>query len=218
MELPRLVKYAGRTFRLQTNGRYYQDQNRCRTPERLLHRRIWHDLKGPIPRGYDIHHIDEDWTNNDPLNLELKKVRKHRAEHATKRLEDPHYAATREVQLVKARELAKAWHSTPEGLEWHSKNGAAAWKHRTRKRHTCLFCKKMFWAFNPRAKVCSRNCGQKIFYRTKTPKDTRTCLICGGSFTVHSFRKTVTCSPQCNAVNVARIKKAKKEKSCNCPS
>lgn len=35
------------------------------------HRLVWHALRGPIPEGLDINHIDGVKTNNHPSNLEL---------------------------------------------------------------------------------------------------------------------------------------------------
>jgi hypothetical protein len=35
------------------------------------HRFIWETLRGPIPKGYTIHHKDGDRTNNDINNLEM---------------------------------------------------------------------------------------------------------------------------------------------------
>jgi len=34
-------------------------------------RKIWIKTYGPIPKGYVIHHIDEDWRNNDLSNLKM---------------------------------------------------------------------------------------------------------------------------------------------------
>lgn len=49
-----------------------------------LHRHIWEAANGPIPDGYDIHHIDENKTNNTLENFECLP----KAEHT--RLYSPH--------------------------------------------------------------------------------------------------------------------------------
>jgi len=46
----------------------------------LLHRDVWEFYKGPIPKGWDIHHIDLDRENNAIENLECLP----KAEHTSK--------------------------------------------------------------------------------------------------------------------------------------
>jgi hypothetical protein len=48
---------------------------------KLLHRLIFEEVHGPIPKGCDIHHIDEDKLNNRIENLELKEHRLHVGHH-----------------------------------------------------------------------------------------------------------------------------------------
>lgn len=43
--------------------------------EILAHRMIWEKYHGAIPRGYLVHHRDENKLNNDISNLELQKNR-----------------------------------------------------------------------------------------------------------------------------------------------
>jgi hypothetical protein len=42
-----------------------------------LHRYIWIEHNGPIPKGLVVHHIDEDKTNNDISNLMLLSNKEH---------------------------------------------------------------------------------------------------------------------------------------------
>src|SRR6516162_4814460 len=51
----------------------------------LLHREIWKTHCGPIPEGYDVHHIDDDPGNNQPSNLELKEHGSHTTHHLLKK-------------------------------------------------------------------------------------------------------------------------------------
>jgi alpha-D-ribose 1-methylphosphonate 5-triphosphate diphosphatase PhnM len=46
------------------------------------HRWVWEQTNGPIPKGYVIHHIDHDKTNNDISNLQCLTVREHHQLHA----------------------------------------------------------------------------------------------------------------------------------------
>lgn len=57
--------------------------------------------------------------------------------------------------------LAKAaeWHSSPEGLAWHSANAKASWENRKRHVCVCQVCGKEFESAYPTlAKFCHQNC------------------------------------------------------------
>lgn len=49
---------------------------------RMEHDVIWERHNGPIPEGYDVHHIDRDKLNNNLPNLELMKRVDHKREHS----------------------------------------------------------------------------------------------------------------------------------------
>lgn len=58
--------YDGKKFSLRSNGYYSLTNNdRC-----LMHRYVWENIKGNIPIGYDIHHLNEDRSDNRIENLE----------------------------------------------------------------------------------------------------------------------------------------------------
>ena len=50
----------------------------------LLHRLIYEEVYGSIPKGYAIHHIDGDKTNNNPGNLMLLSKSNHHKLHMNK--------------------------------------------------------------------------------------------------------------------------------------
>jgi AraC-like DNA-binding protein len=58
--------YNGQRYSLRNNG-YYAATSGNRES---LHRRVWIDAHGPIPDGWDIHHLDRDKSNNSLDNLE----------------------------------------------------------------------------------------------------------------------------------------------------
>ena len=45
--------------------------------ETKKHRKIFVKNYGPIPEGYDIHHIDGNHDNNDPVNLKAVSLQEH---------------------------------------------------------------------------------------------------------------------------------------------
>lgn len=57
--------FNGFKYTLRNNG-YFGKTTQKRT---LLHRDVYEFYNGEIPEGYDIHHIDEDKTNNKIENL-----------------------------------------------------------------------------------------------------------------------------------------------------
>ena len=50
---------------------------------KLLHRLIYEEVYGPIPRGYAIHHADGDKTNNNPGNLMILTKSNHHKLHCS---------------------------------------------------------------------------------------------------------------------------------------
>jgi len=72
------VLYDNLKWTINSHGYY-----RCTTrkqKEQLLQRYKWEKEKSKIPKGWDIHHIDFDKTNNDIENLECLS----KAEHTRK--------------------------------------------------------------------------------------------------------------------------------------
>ena len=70
---PTRQDYAGTSYYLC--GRYFQHKG-----ERL-HRRVWEDANGPIPRGHHVHHANHDATDNRLANLTLVTASDHAAHH-----------------------------------------------------------------------------------------------------------------------------------------
>jgi len=65
--------YDGKKFSLRNNGYYSLTSNdRC-----LMHRYVWKCEKGKIPKGWDIHHLDEIKSNNNISNLECLQKDEH---------------------------------------------------------------------------------------------------------------------------------------------
>lgn len=48
---------------------------------RMEHDMVWEENNGPIPEGYQVHHVDEDKTNNGIGNLELLTALEHKRLH-----------------------------------------------------------------------------------------------------------------------------------------
>lgn len=83
-----------------------------------LHRIIWECVNGEIPKGYDIHHKDENPSNNSIYNLELIEHRNHMALHRIGKVNIKHMNKLKKINSKKVMqftldgELVKIWDST----------------------------------------------------------------------------------------------------------
>lgn len=74
------LEFNGEKYTIGIHG-YYRKTGGNRN---LMHRDVWEYYNSPIPKGWDIHHKDENKRNNDIKNLECLP----KAEHT--RLYSPH--------------------------------------------------------------------------------------------------------------------------------
>lgn len=63
----------------------------------LLHRLVWEVFVGPIPEGYDVHHINHNPSDNRLENLELIERKEHSIKHKTDRSEAAKKALSKPV-------------------------------------------------------------------------------------------------------------------------
>ena len=208
MEIPAIVIHNGRKYSIQTTGRYYQSYSRSKNQiDRLLHRVVWVENNGPIPDGFEVHHKDGCWYNNDISNLELVETSKHRSFHAKKNLECPERTERIMAGLEKAREAAKEWHASEEGRAWHSEHGKDSWKNRERDKHCkCNECGKEFMSYKD-SKYCSLKCNQAALDRKRKEENPdkylvdATCRYCGSNFKAYKYKSKGFCSKRCSANN-----------------
>lgn len=191
------VIYKGQKYHLQSTGRYYQS-GRKTDQERLLHRRVWSDNHGPIPENHDVHHKDDDWTNNHISNLEALPSSDHKRMHMKRRMSCPKVRERAISALDENRDKAAEWHASDEGIEWHRAHGKAVWEVMETKEATCERCGSTYQTYYPgRSKFCSRSCEQKGCYdRQRT--EVRTCVECGDDYMANKYRNTVCCSKACS--------------------
>lgn len=210
MRHPQIIYRKGRTYRIQTSGRYYQDQDRKNCTERLLHRVVWTEHHGSIPPHHSIHHKDGDWGNNRISNLELVETSAHCRHHMRERFADPVQAKRFIAFLRSGSDAAVRWHKSPEGREWHSNHAKNQWKKRKPSRKRCEHCKSYFLTKHPgQARFCSNSCTQRA-RRPKLYTDRRKCKVCGDSFLAFKYDTVSHCSHHCAAITVGRIKKRRR--------
>ena len=182
--------FNGLKFYLDSLG-YYQNSE----TKKRMHRYVWEFYNGPIPKGYDIHHKDENKANNDITYLEMKRKGKHQADHAKKWHERNPGAADK--NLKKAREKAKNWHKSEEGKEWHKRQMEMC---STKRKLKCRMCGKDYETTSiGHSEFCSIACYARWRRKTGADNTTRICVICGKEFSTNKYGKVRCCSKSCAA-------------------
>ncbi len=87
-----------------------------------VHRLVWQTIHGPIPKGMQVHHIDENKLNNHISNLELLPIGVHQGLHLKNK---PKSEETKE-------KMRKIWASMSEeakkARQLPARLAAAAWR------------------------------------------------------------------------------------------
>jgi hypothetical protein len=96
---------------------YYWRHDKWKEPPFALHRQIWIDNFGDIPKGYIVHHKDGNTFNNNIENLQLLL----NADHV-KLLWTKEKRLWAKENIKVAQEAAKKWHGSKEGRKWHVKH------------------------------------------------------------------------------------------------
>ena len=184
--------YHGVRFCRDDKTGYYLNSNlRLR-----LHRFVYQQEIGEIPKGFEVHHIDHDKSNNEPANLQLVSASEHRRIHAEELTEEQRQAM-RENMLAAAIPSAAAWHGSPDGIAWHRAHYQQC-KDRLHQRQekVCAFCGKLFIT-DHKGRFCSNACKAANRRKEGTDNVTRTCRRCGEPFVTNKYSKAIYCSRRC---------------------
>lgn len=154
------VVVISRTIQEFEGVRYYKCGNYFQRRGVRLHRVVWARKHGrKPPKGFHVHHHDENTSNNQPGNLILKPGKRHVSMHVR---------SQKRKMPVKTLEAARVWHSSKAGRAKHAEVQRANWKKRKAKRYICGECEKSFWsrAFQG-ATYCHLNCKMRAFNRRR---------------------------------------------------
>lgn len=148
-----------------------------RTKDEYTHRYIYRQHFGEIPKGWVVHHKDENKSNNDPSNLVAMPKSEHQRLHVKGRpgSDIQKQAAVRTLESL-----------------------------RTPKQGKCLECGSEFVSrsANKVGKFCSLICTDKWRDNRFKPEQ-RNCLVCNTEYTaVKRFQRY--CCKQCNAKSKVR--------------
>lgn len=168
---------------------------------RRLHIYVWEKHHGKIPKGYCVHHIDHDKSNNDISNLTLMSIRDHQQMHAI----EPERMEEAKKNILIAVRFAVDWHKSDDGREWHklhAKEQMTAMLANTTK-CICQCCGKEYETPEfcvGRSKFCSESCKRRA--RTKSGRDNINvkCPVCGGEYVTDKYSRKKYCSDGCRLV------------------
>jgi len=162
--------FNGKEFRLYPNNKYFSNGST------RMHIYVWKYYHGEIPKGYHVHHVNENKHDNRIENLKLVEGGLHISEHTKQRwYENPDAFKKFQEAGVLAAAANKDWRSTLEGKALHSKNGAMAYAKAEYKKYICQVCDKEFesrvFHKGPESKLypkyCHLNCRQRATQRRK---------------------------------------------------
>lgn len=167
-------------------GKYFQNGG-----ERL-HRTVYVYHKGLIPKGFAVHHIDEDRSNNHITNLTIMRAGEHTAHHHT---------GLTDAMPKEAIEAAAAWHGSAEGIAWHkehyAKYGNAL---HVITDFVCEACGKEYSAeMRGNNRFCSAKCTAKHRRDSGLDNEIRKCEYCFTKFSVNKYKPNRFCCRVCSA-------------------
>lgn len=197
------VVFNGRRYTRKPGARYYYanvwHKDEKHYLSHALHRDIWQFYNGDIPKGYHVHHENEDWNDNSPGNLICLTRSEHGLRHREKWRTEKHRAL-----LDRLRKLAVAspWHQTKEAAECRRKRGLSTWAKAKTRDYVCEECKKPFQSRALRKpRFCSRDCAYKNRQKRPDAREKRlidlVCPQCGIAF--RGWKRTRCCSASCAA-------------------
>lgn len=164
-------------------------------PRIRAHQWVWLSIHKIIPKGYHIHHVNDDKSDNRIDNLELIKAGRHMSIHMQK----PERKEQSRKLVEKIRPLTKAWHASEEGREWHKAHGILGWLARESIKITCKQCGKEAETKTYHQEFCSNACKSAWRRSAKLDNVSRKCPICYKDFSCNKYSKTKTCSKSCSA-------------------
>ena len=190
----KIAYFNGHRFTRDDRTNYYLASHVIDGKRKCLHIYVWEYFNGPIPSGYQIHHIDEDKSHNDIDNLECLTLHDHMSLHS-KEYQETEKAKER---FARVREASKEWHKSEAGHDWHKDHYEKVKdKLHVSREFTCEYCGKKFMSTNIVSKFCCN--AHKTYARAKSGVDNinAVCVICGKMFTKNKYDKKLTCSREC---------------------
>lgn len=183
--------HYGKRFYLDKETGYWISSE-C--PKIRAHVFVWEWHHGERPKGLHVHHKDHDKSNNKIENLELIGAAEHLQEHMT-----PERRELCRKRMPMLQELAKEWHASADGREWHrnhaKKTLPIAWAMRYPIK--CAVCGVEHEGKKPTQRFCSNNCKSELRRREGLDNVEVECPVCKKSFTKNKYARAKTCGRLC---------------------
>lgn len=161
------IEWGGEIW--HTYGRHYERTIR-------LHRAVWEEANGPIPKGYHVHHVNGNKADNRLENLELLSHGEHSAIHVNDNLAPVRHIAVRNA---------------------HAKLRENRQKRFNERVLSCVICGSDFRsAAKHPTKFCSPTCVERARSGAFDPEQ-RLCEYCGETYAA-TKRVQKYCSKRCN--------------------
>jgi len=168
------IEYNGKKYNRYPNSKrrhlrvYYWRHSGWKESPKALHRDIWQEANGEIPKGYVIHHKDGNSLNNNIENLQIMSKGEHQSKHSSN--EERKKDARKNLRKY-AQPKAKEWHKSEEGSEWHKQHYKKSLCNATKYKHTCEECDKEYESTRKtKTKFCSNKCQQRNWWRNNEEK------------------------------------------------
>ncbi|MFW9602453.1 MAG: HNH endonuclease [Prevotella sp.] len=188
------IEYAGYKWSRKPSG-YYQSTTRCTDGSRKnwLHQYVYEEDNGPIPQGYDVHHRNENKSDNSISNLELLTMAEHQEEHLEQNRQNGFRLSKYvEEHFDEVQGLAKLG---KKGLY----TGRAKRKKLARGHIDCGYCGESFIPHNKArtdTKYCSTTCRDA---GNRAAKEPTKCSDCGELF--EAVSKHAKKCPECRTAS-----------------
>lgn len=199
------IEYDGKLWHRYPDAKQSSHRNYFRSHCTYLHHYIWEKYNGERHTGCHIHHKDGDCGNNSIENLEEISIYEHLAERH--KISEEQKEKQR-CWLNNIRRLAKAWHKSEEGKQWHKEHALLQnFGNLTYGKAKCQICGKEFEKQTNYQKYCSNACKSK-YRRDQAIDDViRICECCGKEFTANKYSKTRFCSRRCKNIKMWQVRK-----------
>jgi hypothetical protein len=182
--------------------KFYQDKKTgywisTQVPKIRAHVWVWKCIHKIIPKGYHIHHINEDRSDNRIENLELILGSRHLSHH----MNDPLRKQKSREMAEKYRPLTKLWHASEEGRAWHRLHAIKNnFGNPEPTKYNCQQCEKEYWSkliAKNRTRFCSNKCKSKWRRENKLDYITKICPVCLNEYNTSKYARAKTCSRIC---------------------
>lgn len=189
------IEFEGKIWYRYPHSKRSSDRNYYQKCGKFLHHYVWEKHYGERKKGFLIHHIDGDFTNNSIENLEEITPKEHRSiKH--KLVGDKLYKRQEWVKQISP--LASEWHKSKKGKEWHKKHAKEqGFGHFEFGVAKCEVCGEEYIKKNKHQRFCSNACKSKYRRTNKIDEIEKICEYCQHKFYTNKYRSAKFCSREC---------------------